>query len=304
MESSQGEISAPRDRIVLVSICWMLVSCLMFATVMAGIRMFLVDLPPEQTVFLRYLVGAGLMLPLVASRLPALASTKHKGKLVLRCLLHGLGVYTWFYAVLKVPLADVNALLNLGPIYATLGAVILFGEKLKLRRILAIVISFAGALIVNKPGFSDFTMGTLAILMAAPLFAFSDLIAKGLKAYHDDHLIIFSLSIGISALLLIPALYAWTPLNGSQWFGVMVIAVCATIGHVTLMKAFRGPMWAAQSGKYIQLVFVTSYGFFLFAEIPAISTIAGALIVCGAVSYIAFRESQLRTPKPPIHPVA
>jgi len=304
MKNSQGEVFPPRDRIVLISICWMLVSCLMFATVMAAIRMFLVDLPPEQTVFLRYFVGAGLILPLVASRLPALARTKHKGKLVLRCLLHGLGVYTWFYAVLKVPLADVNALLNLGPIYATLGAVILFGEKLKLRRILAIVISFAGALIVIRPGFSEFNMGTLAILMAAPLFAFSDLIAKGLKAYHDDHLIIFSLSTGISALLLIPALYAWTPLNESQWLGVMVIAVCATIGHVTLMRAFRGPMWAAQSGKYIQLVFVTSYGFFLFGEIPAISTIAGALIVCGAVSYLAFRESQLRTPKPPIHPVA
>ena len=116
----------------------MLVSCLMFATVMACIRYFLSGLPPEQTVFLRYLIGVGLLAPLVFARLPELATTQHKGKFILRFLLHGLGVYTWFYAVLRLPLADVNALLNLGPIYATLGAVLLFGERLRLRRIMAI----------------------------------------------------------------------------------------------------------------------------------------------------------------------
>ena len=284
------------------SIGWMLVSCLMFATVMACIRYFLSGLPPEQTVFLRYLIGVGLLVPLVLKRLPELMVTPHKGKFVLRFLLHGLGVYTWFYAVLRLPLADVNALLNLGPIYATLGAVLLFGERLRLRRIMAILVSFVGALVVIKPGFAEFNLGIMAILATAPLFAFSDLIAKELKAHHDDNLIIFSLSLGISALLLVPALYVWLPMTGSEWFGVFAIAVCATMGHVTLMRAFRGPMWAAQSGKYVQLVFVVGYGIVLFGEIPALSTLIGALVVCLAVTYLAIRESQLKREKPPVHP--
>ena len=157
----------------------------------------------------------------------------------------------------------------------------LFGERLRLRRIMAILISFIGALVVIKPGFAEFNLGTLAILATAPLFAFSDLIAKELKAHHDDILIIFALSLGISTLLLVPALYVWLPMNGSEWLGVCTIAVCATIGHVTLMRAFRGPMWAAQSGKYVQLVFVVGYGIALFGEIPALSTLIGALIVEG-----------------------
>ena len=284
------------------SIGWMLVSCLMFATVMACIRYFLSGLPPEQTVFLRYLIGVGLLVPMVFKRLPELMATPHKGKFILRFLLHGLGVYTWFYAVLRLPLADVNALLNLGPIYATLGAVLLFGERLRLRRIMAILVSFIGALVVIKPGFAEFNLGILAILATAPLFAFSDLIAKELKTHHDDNLIIFSLSLGISALLLVPALYVWLPMTGSEWFGVCAIAVCATIGHVTLMRAFRGPMWAAQSGKYVQLVFVVGYGIVLFGEIPALSTLIGALVVCSAVTYLAIRESQLKREKPPVHP--
>ena len=113
-----------------------------------------------------------------------------------------------------------------------------------------------------------------------------------MKAHHDDNLIIFSLSLGISALLLVPALYVWLPMTGSEWFGVFAIAVCATIGHVTLMRAFRGPMWAAQSGNYVQLVFVVGYGFLLFGVIPALSTLIGALVVCSAVTYLAIRESQ------------
>ena len=106
---------------------------------------------------------------------------------------------------------------------------------------MAILVSFMGALVVIKPGFAEFNLGILAILATAPLFAFSDLIAKELKAHHDDNLIIFSLSLGISALLLVPALYVWLPMTGSEWFGVFAIAVCATIGHVTLMRAFLGP---------------------------------------------------------------
>jgi drug/metabolite transporter (DMT)-like permease len=286
------------------SIGWMLISCLMFATVMACIRFFMTGIPSEQSVFLRYIIGAILILPLVWRRVPELVSTPHWGKFVLRFVLHGLGVYTWFYSVLRLPLADVNALLNLGPIYASLGAVLLFGERLRFRRVMAILISCIGAMIVIKPGFATFNLGILAVLAAAPLFAFSDLIAKQLKAHHDDNLIIFALSVGIAALLLLPAALVWVPLSGKEWFGAILLSICATFGHVALMRAFRGPMWAAQSGKYVQLIFVVFYGILLFGEVPSLSTLIGAVIVCTAVTYIALRENRLKVKTPPVHPAA
>jgi len=302
MSLLQKGIAPAPDRYVLKSVGWMLVSCLMFATVMAFIRFFLAHTPTEQSVFLRYMIGVFLLLPLVWRRTPELLTTPHKGKFILRVLLHGTGVYTWFYATLKIPLADVNALLNLGPIYATLGGFLLFGEQLRMRRIVAILISFMGALIVIKPGFAAFNIGTLAILLTAPLFAFSDLIAKNLKAHHDDQLIIFALSLGIALMLFVPAAMVWQAMTPDEWIGIIGISLCATVGHVTLMRAFRGPMWAAQSGKYIQLVFVVGYGIVLFGEVPDMTTLLGALIVCGAVTYIAIRESRLKTETPPVHP--
>jgi drug/metabolite transporter (DMT)-like permease len=87
----------------------------------------------------------------------------------------------------------------------------------------------------------------------------------------------------------------WQPVSLVNGFGILVIGTAATLGHVTLMRSFSGPMWAAQAGKYIQLLFVILFGITLFEEIPTISTLSGALVVLLGVSYIAMREGRQRS---------
>ena len=286
--------AAAGARAVRVALSWMVVSCLMFALVMVSIRLFLVDLPSEQSVFLRYTIGALMLLPLMGRAAGRVVTSPVRGLMALRALLHGLAVYSWFFGVLRIPLAEVNAMLNLGPVYATLGAVLFMGEKLRIRRIAAILVSFIGALIIIKPGFAEINLGTIAILITAPMFAGSDLIAKRLKAFENDRTIIFSLSAGIAAFMMVPAIGVWQPISATNWIGIMAISIAATLGHITLMRSFSGPMWAAQTGKYMQLLFVVLFGIALFDEIPAISTLIGALVVLAAVTYIAFREGRNR----------
>ena len=284
--------SGDESSAVRLSLAWMVLSSLLFALVMASVKLFLTDLPPVQTVFLRYIVGILLLIPLVVGTLGNFSIGESWKMLMVRALCHALAVLLWFYSIMQIPLAEVNALLNLGPVYATIGAAIWFGEALKLRRMLAIVISFVGALVIIKPGFAEVNLGTLAVMLTAPLFAASDLIAKSLKKHHDDNFIIIAMSAGIAVATAIPAMLVWQPMSVMNWVGVLAIGITATLGHVTLMKSFRGPMWAAQTGKYIQLLFVVLFGITLFDEIPLMSTIAGALVVLGAVSYIAFREGR------------
>ena len=286
--------SAVGARAVRLALGWMVISCLMFAFVMVSIRLFLVDLPSEQTVFLRYVIGALMLLPLMWRAAGRVFTSPVRGLMAVRALLHGLGVYSWFFGVLRIPLAEVNAMLNLGPVYATLGAVLFMGEKLRIRRIAAIFVSFIGALIIIKPGFAEISLGTIAILITAPMFAGSDLIAKRLKEFENDRTIIFSLSAGIAAFMMVPAIGVWQPISTTNWIGIMAISVAATLGHITLMRSFSGPMWAAQTGKYMQLLFLVLFGIALFDEIPAISTLIGALVVLAAVTYIAFREGRNR----------
>jgi len=279
---------------VRAALGWMVVSSMLFATVMVSVRLFLADLPPVQTAFLRYVFGVCLLLPFVAGSVSQLWCSPVRRALASRGILHGIAVCMWFFSIQRIPLADVNAILNLGPVWATLGAAVFLGEKLRARRISAILISFAGAMIIIKPGFAQIEIGLLAVMCTAAFFAFSDLIAKRLKAHHDDRFIILSLSVTISLITLIPALYVWQPVTPGNWFGILLIGTAATIGHVTLLRSFAGPMWAAQSGKYIQLLFVIIFGMTLFDEIPTASTLVGALVVLLGVSYIALREGRQR----------
>jgi len=279
---------------VRLALGWMVVSSLLFASVMVNVRLFLGDLPPVQTAFLRYVMGIILLLPFVYTSVPQLWRSPARKMLASRGILHGIAVWLWFLSIQRIPLADVNAILNLGPVWATLGAAIFLGEKLRVRRISAILISFAGALIIIKPGFNQLDIGIVAVMFTAAFFAFSDLIAKQLKAHHNDRFIILSLSVTISLVTLVPALFVWQPVSPGNWIGILLIGSAATLGHVTLLRSFAGPMWAAQSGKYIQLLFVIVFGVALFDEIPTMSTLAGALVVLLGVSYIALREGRQR----------
>lgn len=276
---------------------WMIVSSMLFAIVMLAVRLCLHDLPPTQTAALRYMVGTCLLLPFAGGMLPQLWRSPVRGALVGRGVLHAAGVSLWFFSINAIPLADVNAILNLSPVWATIGAALFLGEKLRLRRVMAILISFAGALIIIKPGFTAIGMGTMAVMVTAACFAFSDLIAKQLKAHHDDKFIILALSVIITIVSLPPALPIWQPMSATNWTGILVIGVAATLGHVTLMRSFAGPMSAAQAGKYIQLLFVILFGITLFDEIPTVSTLVGALVVLAGVSYIAVREGRHRAVK-------
>lgn len=278
------------------SLAWMVASCLLFSLVIVSVRYFLSDLPPVQSVFMRYAIGVAMLLPFVRSKVDGMWRSPMRVPLASRSLIHAVAVFLWFYGVIRIPLADVNALLNLGPVYATLGAALFLGERLRTRRIAAVCVSFAGAMIIIQPGFQAISLGMIAIMLTAPLFAASDLLAKQLKRQHDDNFIILSLSVGIAVMLLVPAVAVWEPMTTRHWTGVLAIATAATAGHMTMMRSFRGPMWAAQTGKYIQLLFVVLLGFAVFDEVPGLATLLGAMVVLAGVSYIAIREGRAIAP--------
>ena len=298
---NDDQVTTNHAAAVRAALGWMVVSSMLFASVMVSVRFFLSDLPPVQTAFLRYVMGVFLLLPFVAGSLPQLWRSPVRKALASRGILHGIAVCLWFFSIQRIPLADVNAILNLGPVWATLGAAVFLGEKLRLRRVSAILISFAGAMIIIKPGFAQIDIGIMAVMCTAAFFAFSDLIAKQVKAHHDDRFIILSLSVTISLITLVPALFVWQPISAGNWVGIILIGTAATVGHVTLLRSFAGPMWAAQSGKYIQLLFVIILGVALFDEIPTTSTLFGALVVLLGVSYIAVREGRQRAGKSDLH---
>ena len=126
----------------------MLLTTLLFVVVTAVVRYIGDAIPASQAAFIRYVIGTIILLPFIIPLIKKSITRKDLIIYVFRGLAHGFGVIMWFYAMSRIPIAEVTAISYTGPIYISIGAAIFFGEKLALRRILAIIIAFIGTLII------------------------------------------------------------------------------------------------------------------------------------------------------------
>ncbi len=281
-----------RPQNTLHGIIWMLLTGILFVIVTAIVRYLGSSLPAIEMAFIRYAFGIILILPalmpLVRSR-PSLQRLRFFG---LRGFVHGFGVMLWFYAMARIPIAEVTAIGYVAPIFVALGAALFLGEKMQARRIASIVVGFIGALVILRPGFQDINTGQLAQLSAAPLFATSFLMAKKMTASEDSSVIVAMLTICCTLVLLPGAIYYWQTPNTHEVIWLFLTAVSATCGHYTLTRAFQAaPLTVTQPLTFLQLVWAALIGVVMFGEAVDPFVILGGGIVVASVTYISHREA-------------
>src|SRR3546814_1546217 len=130
----------------------------------------------------------------------------------------------WFYAMSRIPRAEVTAIGFTNPVCATVGAAIFLGETLRLPRITAVVVGLFGALLIVRPGLAEVDPGATAMLIAAPIFAASDLIAKVLPRRESGPAVVAYLSLFVTAVTCVPALIVWRAPTGEAWMVTLAIA--------------------------------------------------------------------------------
>ena len=303
-ERTAAASAQPGGERMLAGIGWMLLTTLLFVSVTVTVRYVGTDLPAVEAAFIRYAIGLLLIAPAFRPLLAGLPPRALMGRFLFRGLVHGIAVMLWFYAMARIPIAEVTALGYTAPIFVTIGAAIFFGERLHMRRIAAVLAGFLGALVILRPGFQQISSGQLAQLVAAPLFAASFLIAKGLTRTVSPSLIVAMLSLVCTLVLLPGALLNWRNPDGTEILLLALTAGFATAGHYTLTRAFHAaPLTVTQPVGFVQLVWAAALGMVLFDETPDPWVFLGGAIVVGAVTYISHREAaaarRLRTPPPP-----
>ena len=277
---------------VVAGIGWMVLTTLCFVCVIGIVRYIGTGVPAVEAAFIRYAIGVALFLPLFPSlirRPPSMRSLKVHA---LRGVLHGGAVLLWFYAMARIPIAEVTALGYAAPIYVTIGAALFFGERLHIRRIAAVAIGLLGTLVILRPGFQELSSGQLAQMCAAPLFAGSYLLAKRLTSDEDPIVIVVMLSVFCTLVLMPGAVAVWvTPgLEDVLWLGLT--AVFATLGHYTMTRAIRvAPLTVTQPVGFLQLVWATILGIVVFGEAVDPFVLLGAGLVVGAATFISHREA-------------
>lgn len=276
----------------LHGIVWMLICGILFVLVTGTVRYLGSSMPAMEAAFIRYAFGIVIMAPVLFRVLRKPISAGLWGGFALRGVCHGIGVILWFYAMARIPIAEVTAIGYVTPIFVTIGAALFLGEIMHFRRIAGVVVGLLGAVIILRPGFQEISIGQLAQLGTAPLFAASFLMTKMFTDKSDSETIVAMLTLFCTLTLLPGAIWQWRTPTPHELALLALTAVFATAGHFAMTKALAlAPISATQPVTFLQLVWATALGIVVFNEPADIFVILGGALIVAAASYISYRES-------------
>jgi drug/metabolite transporter (DMT)-like permease len=275
---------------------WVALCGLCFATMNATSRMLTADLHAWQIQCVRYFFGALVMLPLVLRAGGVTLRTNNLKLQLARNAVHTVGSGMWFIALPFVPLAEITAISFTSPIFLAIGALLFFGEKARADRWAAILIGFAGVLLVLYPKLEHgiaANWASLILIAGAPVSAASYLLAKRLMRYDSPETIVLWQSMLVSLFTLPVALFFWQPMTLAHLAIFVFVGVLGSLGHYALNRSLKAADVAAtQPARFLELVWAAALGFVVFADIPPVWTFAGALVIFGATTWIARREAR------------
>ena len=252
------------------------------------------ELNPIQAAFIRYAFGLLIVIPIFLKMGMTGIRSSRIGLLAGRGAVHGIAVMLWFFAMTRIPVAEVTALSFTSSIFTIIGAILFLKEPMHAHRFIAVLAGLAGTAVILRPGFQVIDVGATALLVAAVLFSCSMLMAKHLTKTESNTAIVAFLSL-FAALVLLPfALVVWRTPNALELFWLLITAVFATSAHYSMNRAFQAAdITALQPVMFLQLVWATLLGLIMFNEQPDIWIWIGGAIIVAAATVTARQETRV-----------
>lgn len=250
--------------------------------------------PTMQVTWARFFFHILLLLLYLRSRFPAALKSKNTGRQLWRSLLMLITNGCFFVGIASMPLATASTIMFLSPIFITMLAIPLLGEKVGFRRWIGVVVGFVGSLIVISPGTSGISIGIIFLLLAALANALYQIITRQIRNVDPEITsVIYTGLVGtIGASLFVP--FVWINPTPAHWLVFALLGFAGVIGHLCLVRAFavaEASLLAPFS--YSSLIWASAYGIFMFGELPQANTLIGATLIITAGLYIFYRERRL-----------
>jgi len=273
----------------------MVASGLCFVAVTAIVKHIGSAVPAAQGAFLRYLLGLVFLVPMLGPIRAAQLTRRQLGLFAARGVLHTLAVILWFFAMARIPLAEVTAMGYLTPIFTSIIAVLILREAMPRRRVIAVGVAVLGALVILRPGVKVIEPGHLAMLVTGMAFAGGYTITKIMSAQVSATVIVGMLNITVTLGLLPFALAVWVPVEPMTYLWLFGVACFATMGHYCMTFAYAAaPMTVTQPVTFLQLVWAVTLGWFVFGESVDAFVLAGGLMIMTSVMVLTLREARAR----------
>ncbi len=296
--------STPPLQSNLRGLLWMLVCGLFMSAMHASIRHVSGGMHPFEIAFFRLVFGLLPLLPWFFKLGLAPLKTKRPGMIIFRGVLNLVCLLAFFMALAITPLAEVTVLVFTAPIFATILAVFVFGEKVGFRRWVAIGFGFLGAVVVLRPGFETISLGSALALFAAVVWGGCLIVIKSLVKTESSVTITAYMSLVMAPLSLVPALFVWQWPTGEQYLWLVAIGIFGGIGQMAMAEALRwGETHVVMPMDFTRLIWISLIAYVAFAEVPGLFTWIGGAIIFAATAFIAWRERALRaSPTPKAEP--
>jgi len=258
------------------------------------IRFISGDIHAFEIAFFRNLFGFIALTPVLWHRgLDTLATSRFPLHAV-RGVFNAIAMLSFFYAVGITPLATVAALSFTAPLFATLLAIPVLGEKVGPRRWAGLGLGFLGAVIILRPGLDAMSLGALLVVFSSLCWACALVIIKILSRTDTSVTITCYAAFFLTPTTFVCALFVWTWPTAAELGLLFAIGCLGTITQVGVAQAFReADASLVLPFDFTKLIWSALIGYFAFAEVPDLGTLLGGTIIAASASYIAYREARI-----------
>ena len=282
------------NKSVLNGIGLMIIATVLFSVMHASIKHMSSNMHPFEIAFFRNLFGLLVIAPwFIKYGLEPLKTKKIKLHLA-RSFFNVIAMLSFFYALSIAPLADVASLAFTAPLFASILAVFFLKEIIGIKRIIAIILGFIGAIIVIDPVYSSINNGHILTLLSASVWSVSLIIIKILGRTESSVTITSYMVIIMIPLSGFAAYFYWeTPTIFDLMF-LAIIGISGTAAQMLLAQALRqGDTSIIMPFDFLKLIWAVGIGYLFFFEVPSLNTWLGSIIIFLSTIYIANRERVL-----------
>ncbi|MFZ1469444.1 MAG: DMT family transporter [Paracoccaceae bacterium] len=216
--------------------------------------------------------------------------------ITLRSLADVVATVTFLVALLHMDLANLSAILQVLPLAITLGAALIFKDRIGWRRMTAILIGFVGVMIIIRPGTAGFDRWALLGLGSVFCVVVRDLSVRPLQGHVPSALVALGAAVAVMTMGWIgTAITGWHPMSDGQTTKIIGAGLFLIVGYLTSVLAMRhGDIGLVAPFRYTSLLWAIVLGYFSFNTLPDGWTLIGAAIVIGAGVFTLLREHALR----------
>lgn len=220
-------------------------------------------------------------------RLPLLANRWA----IIRGLAETLSTYCFFISIQLIPIAVSTTVVFIFPVIITLVSIPLFGERVGVIRLGAVVMGFVGVVIVAAPSGDGFNTAMIYPIVTAISLVVRDLATRKIDANVSSVSVILTTAVVTTLGGLASLPWGWTKI-GTELYGVFVIAAglvaCSFIAYVMAIR--RGELSVIAPTQYMVILWATIWGALIWDEIPGIQAAIGGVLIILAGLVILWRE--------------